>query len=167
MAIQDNSKKPYIIDNDTNIKIGIDLPIRRANTKEGFFASTSTTIEAVKNNIRNLIQTHQGERLMQPTLGLNLRNYLFNQITEDTVFKIQNEIMDIFEFWLPFVVVRDIQVKTADNDRTIDSNKMLINIVFSIQQDPNTTDSIQIIVADEVDTGQQSDTVGGSTVGGY
>jgi phage baseplate assembly protein W len=167
MAIQDNSKKPYIIDNDTNVYIGLDLPIRRANTKEGFFASTSTTIEAVKNNIRNLIQTHQGERLMQPTLGLNLRNYLFNQITEDTVFKIQNEIMDIFEFWLPFVVVRDIQVKTADNDRTIDSNKMLINIVFSIQQDPNTTDSIQIIVADEVDTGQQSDTVGGSTVGGY
>jgi phage baseplate assembly protein W len=167
MAIQDNSKKPYIIDNDTNIKIGIDLPIRRANTKEGFFASTSTTIEAVKNNIRNLIQTHQGERLMQPTLGLNLRNYLFNQITEDTVFKIQNEIMDIFEFWLPFVVVRDIQVKTADNDRTIDSNKMVINIVFSIEQDPNTTDSIQIVVADEVDTEQQSGTVGGTAVGGY
>jgi phage baseplate assembly protein W len=167
MAIQDNSKKPYIIDNDTNIKIGIDLPIRRANTKEGFFASTSTTIEAVKNNIRNLIQTHQGERLMQPTLGLNLRNYLFNQITEDTVFKIQNEIMDIFEFWLPFVMVRDIQVKTADNDRTINSNKMVINIVFSIEQDPNTTDSIQIVVADEVDTEQQSGTVGGTAVGGY
>ena len=167
MAIQDNSKKPYIIDNDTNIKIGIDLPIRRSNTKEGFFASTSTTIEAVKNNIRNLLNTHQGERLMQPTLGLNLRNYLFNQITEDTVFKIQNEIMDIFEFWLPFVMVRDIQVKTADNDRTIDSNKIVINIVFSIEQDPNTTDSIQIVVADEVDTGQGSGTVAGTTVGGY
>jgi len=167
MAIRDNSKKPYIIDNDTNIKIGIDLPIRRSNTKEGFFASTSTTIEAVKNNIRNLLNTHQGERLMQPTLGLNLRNYLFNQITEDTVFKIQNEIMDIFEFWLPFVMVRDIQVKTADNDRTIDSNKIVINIVFSIEQDPNTTDSIQIVVADEVDTGQGSGTVGGTTAGGY
>ena len=146
MAIKDTSKKPYIIDNDSNIKVGLDLPIRRTNTKEGFFASTSTTIEAVKNNIRNLVQTHQGERLMQPTLGLNLRNYLFNQITEDTIFKIQNEIMDIFEFWLPFVVVRDIQVKTADNDKTIDSNKMVINIVFSIQQDPNTLDSVQISI---------------------
>ena len=28
-----------------------------------------TTIEAVKNNIRNLLQTNEGERLMQPGIG--------------------------------------------------------------------------------------------------
>ena len=53
MAIKDTSRKPYIEDNDTNIRVGIDLPIRRGNDKDGFFATTSTTIEAVKNNIRN------------------------------------------------------------------------------------------------------------------
>ena len=29
MAIKDTSRKPFIEDNDTNVKIGIDLPIRR------------------------------------------------------------------------------------------------------------------------------------------
>ena len=29
MAIRDKSRKPFIEDNDTNVKIGIDLPIRR------------------------------------------------------------------------------------------------------------------------------------------
>ena len=29
MAIKDTSKKPYIQDIDTRVKIGIDLPIRR------------------------------------------------------------------------------------------------------------------------------------------
>ena len=66
MAIKDKSRKPYILDNDSNVKIGIDLPIRRDSGEDGFFASTSTTIEAVKNNIRNLLQTNQGERLFQP-----------------------------------------------------------------------------------------------------
>ena len=92
MAIKDTSRKPYIEDNDTNIKVGIDLPIRRGNDKEGFFATTSTTIEAVKNNIRNLLNTNQGERLFQPNIGINLRQYLFGQITEDTLLQIQESI---------------------------------------------------------------------------
>ena len=77
MAIKDTSRKPFIEDNDTNVKIGIDLPIRRDDGLGGFFASTSTTIEAVKNNIRNLLQTNEGERFFQPNLGLNLRTLLF------------------------------------------------------------------------------------------
>ena len=148
MAMKDTSKKPYIQDNDTNIFIGVDLPIRKSNGKEGFFASTSTTIEAVKNNIRNLLNTHQGERLMQPNLGLNLRKYLFNPINDETVFTIQEEILDIFEAWLPFVMITNIQIKTTDDDIGIDSSTLSINIVFSIEQDPDTLDSVQITITD-------------------
>ena len=86
MAIKDTTRKPYIEDNDENIFIGIDLPFRKSNSIEGYFASTSTTIEAVKNNIRNLVNTHQGERLMQPQLGINLRKYLFEQFSDDKDF---------------------------------------------------------------------------------
>ena len=74
MAIKDTSKKPFVEDRDSNIFIGIDLPFRKSDGSEGWFASTSTTIDAVKNNIRNLLMTHSGERLMQPNLGLNLSN---------------------------------------------------------------------------------------------
>ena len=83
MAIRDTAKKPYIQDNDTNVKIGIDLPIRRGDDRDGFFATTSTTIEAVKNNIRNLLQTDEGERFFQPNLGLNLKSVLFEEISDD------------------------------------------------------------------------------------
>ena len=48
-----------------SIFIGIDLPFRKGDA-EGWFASTTTTIESVKNNIRNLLQTNPGEILMQP-----------------------------------------------------------------------------------------------------
>ena len=83
MAIKDTSKKPFIEDRDDNVFIGIDLPFRKSDGIEGWFASTTTTIESVKNNIRNLLSTSAGERFLQPTLGLNLRRFLFDQMTEE------------------------------------------------------------------------------------
>ena len=145
MAIKDTSRKPFIEDNNDNISIGLDLPIRKSNGKEGYFASTSTTLEAVKVNIRNLLNTYQGERLMQPALGINLIKYLFNQITEETILGIQDDILDTFTTWLPFVEVRDIQVLTENNQNNI-SNIIRINIVFNITQDPNTLDSVQVSI---------------------
>ena len=147
MAIKDTTRKPYIEDNDENIFIGIDLPFRKSNGVEGYFASTSTTIEAVKNNIRNLINTHQGERLMQPRLGMNLRKYLFDQFTDDVVFSIQNDIVDTFRKWLPFIEIQDIQVNMNDND-SIGKNTMNITIVFNITQDPNTLESVSIEIGE-------------------
>ena len=94
MAVKDTSRKPYIQDNDTNVKVGIDLPIRRGNGADGFFATTATTIEAVKNNIRNLLQTNEGERFFQPRLGLNLKRLLFEHITEDNLVSVQDTIFD-------------------------------------------------------------------------
>jgi|TARA_R100000084_G_scaffold56494_1_gene23960 phage baseplate assembly protein W len=146
MAIKDTSRKPYIEDNDENIFIGIDLPIRKGDDKQGYFASTKTTIEAVKNNIRNLLNTHQGERLMQPNLGINLRKHVFEQINPGMVAQIREDIDSVFRFWLPFVEIRRINIKTHTTDSTVSPQTMLIDIVFNITQDPNTLESVQVEV---------------------
>ena len=142
MAIKDTSKKPYIVDNDTNIKVGIDLPIRRDDIKDGWFASTTTTIEAVKNNIRNLLQTEEGERFFQPNLGIGLRQLLFENITDKNLIGIQDSILDKIEFWLPFVEVRDIQVLSRNNTTDIGANEIRVKIFFNIKQDPDTLDAV-------------------------
>ena len=66
MPIKDLSKKQFVVDRDETVFIGIDLPFRRGTATEGWFASTTTTIDAIKNNIKNLLLTHKGERLLQP-----------------------------------------------------------------------------------------------------
>ena len=144
MAIKDTSRKPYIVDNDTNVKVGIDLPIRRGDDIDGFFATTSTTIEAVKNNIRNLLQTEEGERFFQPNLGIGLRKILFEHITNENLIGVQNTILDKIEFWLPFVEIRDIQVLSNDDDSSIGLNEIRVKILFNIKQDPNTLDSVTL-----------------------
>ena len=145
MAIKDTSKKPFIEDRDNNVFIGIDLPFRKSDGIEGWFASTTTTIKAVKNNIRNLLNTHKGERYMQPNIGLNLRKFQFEQFTDELRLQIENDILDTFEFWLPFVQVRDLEVQMSDATAgSVNNNKLIISVVFNITRDPNTLESVQV-----------------------
>ena len=78
MAVLDTNKtkKPYIVDRDENTFIGLDFPFRIGSTGEGWGASSQITLDAVKNNLKNLISTEVGERVFQPNLGVKLRQYL-------------------------------------------------------------------------------------------
>ena len=155
MAVKDTSRKPYIQDNDTRVKVGIDLPIRRGDDLDGFFATTSTTIEAVKNNIRNLLQTEEGERFFQPNLGLGLRSLLFEHITSENLITVQDAILDKMELWLPFVEVRDIQVLSTDDSTDVGVNEIRIKISFNIKQDPNTLDSVTLNFSSDITEGDR------------
>ena len=149
MAIKDTSKKPFIEDRDDNVFIGIDLPFRKSDGIEGWFASTTTTIEAVKNNIRNLLSTHKGERYMQPNIGLNLRKFLFEQFTDELRLQIENDILDTFDFWLPFIQVKDLKVEMSDATAgSVNNNKLIISVVFNITRDPNTLESVQVEIGE-------------------
>ena len=149
MAIKDTSKKPFIEDRDNNVFIGIDLPFRKSDGIEGWFASTTTTIEAVKNNIRNLLSTHKGERYMQPNIGLNLRKFLFEQFTDELRLQIENDILDTIDFWLPFIQVKDLKVEMSSATAgSVNNNKLIISVVFNITKDPNTLESVQVEIGE-------------------
>ena len=149
MAIKDTSKKPFIEDRDNNVFIGIDLPFRKSDGIEGWFASTTTTIEAVKNNIRNLLSTHKGERYMQPNIGLNLRKFLFEQFTDELRLQIENDILDTVDFWLPFIQVKDLKVEMSSATAgSVNNNKLIISVVFNITRDPNTLESVQVEIGE-------------------
>ena len=149
MAIRDKNKKQFIQDRDENVFIGIDLPFRKSNGVEGWFESTTDTISAVKNNIKNLLRTHKGERYLQPNLGLNLREVLFEQMTDDLRLRIETDIIDTFSFWLPFVQIRNLEIDmVSPEDNNIGNNKLYINILFNITRDPNTLESVQVEIGD-------------------
>ena len=118
---------------------GIDFPFGRVGGGDGYFKSTKTTVESIKNNIRLLLQTHRGERVFQPDLGMNLRSIIFEPLTEDITIQIENNIVDVFSKWLPFVDLRNIGIESRDN-----LNQVNINIDFSIRRAPNSLESVQV-----------------------
>ena len=142
MPILDRRSNQLIEDKDTRVSVGIDFPFARIPNQDGYFATTKTTIESVKNNIRLLLQTQKGERMFQPNLGMGIRRFLFEQITEDTQVQIENDIVDTFATWLPFVELREINIDLAEQDQ----NKINIKIVFNIKRAPNTIESVGVVL---------------------
>ena len=144
MAILDRRNNQLIEDKDTRVSVGIDFPFARVPNQDGYFSTTKTTIESVKNNIKLLLLTQKGDRLFQPNLGINLRRFLFEQITEDTSIQIENDIVDTFQTWLPFVELQDIQIDTSSENQS--SNRIKINITFNIRRAPNTSESVGVVL---------------------
>ena len=144
MPILDKRKNQFIEDQDARVSVGIDFPFARVPNQDGYFKTTKTTMDSIKNNIRLLLQTEQGERVFQPNLGMNLKRLLFEQITEDTSIEIENNIVDVFETWLPFVELKGIDVNIDPTNQ--EQNKIKINITFSIKRAPGTLESVGIIL---------------------
>ena len=159
MPILDRRKDRFVEDQDTRVSVGIDFPFGRVPNGDGYFKTTKTTIDSIKNNIKLLLQTNQGERMFQPNLGMNLRNLLFEPMTEDLTIQIENNIVDVFERWLPFVELRNINV-----ERRNETNQTKINIEFNIRRAPNSLESVQVTF-DGVGGGSSTITGGGATAG--
>ena len=139
MAILDRRKDRFVEDQDKRVSVGIDFPFGRVPNGDGYFKTTKTTIDSIKNNIKLLLQTNTGERVFQPNLGMNLRNILFEPMTEELTIEIENNIVDVFERWLPFVELRNIRV-----ERRNESDQVNINIEFNIRRTPGSLESVQV-----------------------
>ena len=142
MAILDRRNNQFIEDKDTRVSVGLDFPVARVPNGDGYFKTTKTTIESIKNNIKLLLKTQRGERVFQPNLGLDIRRFLFEQVTEDTQVQIENDIVDTFATWLPFVELREIDIDTSRQD----INQINIKIVFNIKRAPNTIESVGVVL---------------------
>ena len=147
MAIYDLDRKPFIVDNHEDIYVGIAIPFSRSADIDGYFTATKTVIEAVKVNIRSLMKTFRGERIFQPLIGSNLRQFMFEQVTDELIQKIKDDIRQQINTWLPFVMIDRLEVKLGpDEDGADGKNTIYIRIDFRITRVQNSLDSIDLKV---------------------
>ena len=105
-------------------------------------------LEAVRNNVKSLLLTERGERMMQPSLGLNLKKYLFEPLNDDLKLTIENEIFETFNFWLPFVNIVDLVIDTSGDVSDIGRNKIDISLKFNIKQNQNYFDTVDVTIGE-------------------
>ena len=87
---------------------------------------------AVKQSIKTLILTRNGDRLFRPHLGSNIYSYLFEPIMPQTTISIQKAIEDNINKYEPRVLLHDVNVVPE-----VDESRYTINITFSILNDPS------------------------------
>ena len=148
MAVIDTTKtnKPFVNDRDNTINIGLDMPFRVGVTGEGWGASTKITLKAVANNLKNLISTEVGERLYQPTLGVALRKFLFEPFSQDVVDGVSQAIYEAVNYWLPFVMIKNIEVNMSEIQSGDFRSTLEVKVTFSLNRDPNSNESIQVTI---------------------
>jgi phage baseplate assembly protein W len=125
-----------------NYKI-LGIGINRSSDSNGIFAVNYTTLSQAKDNLRNLILTKKGERLMQPEFGCDIWKILFEPI-DNIETSIENSILSAVSIWLPYLSINEIIFDYNDND--IDNNRIALDIKFSLQSNPSLLESIQINV---------------------
>ena len=116
--------------------ISVKLPLT-LDRNDGAYTMNKTVVESVKQNFKNLLLTSPGERIMDPTFGVGLRNLLFELNDTFTADEIRSRIVEQVAIYLPFITVLEINIVNADNAGSmspIGANAMSVGVVYHIQQ---------------------------------
>ncbi len=136
----------HVLDLDKDIAVGIPLPMNHPGKGaqsgqisgnyasgslggSGVFPLTYSTEAQAISNLKNLILTNKGERLMQPTLGGDLREMVFEPNTHRLKAKIEDILGKDIEYWLPYIIVDNI---SADQD--YDAYSVKIKLDFKVTE---------------------------------
>jgi phage baseplate assembly protein W len=112
--------------------IGITLPIQIGNTA---FNQSFKTAEQASSNIKNLLLTKRGERIMQPNFGSGLQELLFEFNYDALAEKIEDAVTSALENWLPYISVDQIDITASDLDK--DNNTVNVSIKFRVSGNPD------------------------------
>ncbi len=132
--------------------MGINLKFPLRAFRKGFFEMNNTTRDAVREDIKILLLTKKGERVVNPTIGTNipiLLGELFEPIKKiEMESRIGAEIKDALATWMPYVTLEAIEIFTVDNPPpmgvNIRENDILVSMDYILQDAGGLRDSIQL-----------------------
>ena len=95
----------------------------------------------IRQNLKMLLLTDKGERVMEPDFGVGMKRFLFENFTESTFAKIERSILDQSAIYLPVINIQEIVFdRLPDNE-----NGLLVKIAYSIPN-LNTADLLEFTI---------------------
>jgi len=95
----------------------------------------------VKQNMKMLILTNPGERVMEPDYGVGIREFLFESFESDVFERIDNKIRQQVSQYMPAVTIRKLQFANSSPD----TNTLSLYLEYSIPQ-ISTSDLLEITI---------------------
>ena len=99
--------------------------------KDGPYRLNKETPELIRQNLKMVLLTIPGEKVMDPKFGVGLSRYVFENFGQDLDSQIIGEINLQVEKYLPYVYLQNIVVQPA----SIDENVLDITISYQIPGD--------------------------------
>tara|TARA_A100001201_G_C4078779_1_gene198254 strand:+ start:585 stop:998 length:414 start_codon:yes stop_codon:yes gene_type:complete len=108
---------------DTRVNVGLQFPLTFPSFKN------QTTTKQVATNLRNLILTMKGERVMFPDFGSNIYNLLFEPISADNLsIACKDTIDEAVERYMPYVTIDSVTV-----EEEFDRNLVNIKVDYRVK----------------------------------
>jgi len=118
---------------------GVALPLNRSSA-DGFVMIKSLK-RLIRQNLKMLILTNPGERVMRPNFGVGIKTYLFTNYGQNIEAQINSKIRKQVNTYMPAVSI----VKILFDDTDPDRNQLSITLIYSIP-DINVKDLLQITI---------------------
>jgi phage baseplate assembly protein W len=115
---------------------GLDFPFTASRSND-YVGLTSTPESEVKSMLIHLLLTRRGSRYYLPDFGTNLYQYIFEPLDDITLGKIENEIQDAIEKYIPNLKLNAINItKVGDEpeflNNTEKEHQIRINLDYTI-----------------------------------
>ena len=127
-------KNKFVDDLNANQAIGVSIPFSSTSV----FNQTFDTATQIKSNLINYFLTNKGERLLNPTYGGDLRNFLFEQLTINTDVDIRTYLVNQIS-----TVFNNITIEELDINFDEERNQMNISFNFTYNTSGE-TDTIEL-----------------------
>ena len=106
--------------------LAVKLPL--IYSQENGYMMIKSMLPMIQQNLKMLLLTDPGERVMIPTFGVGLRRYLFENFTETTYARIRQKINQQARTFMPYITINNIQFSPSD----IDNGRLSIVINYVV-----------------------------------
>ncbi len=105
------------------------LPLLHDKTGDGLYGLNKTLSDTVKQNLKMLILTNPGERIMDSNFGVGIRRFIFEQDTDQLRQKLSTRITEQITKYLNYVVISDIIISPPNSN---DENLLFLKIIYYV-----------------------------------
>lgn len=107
----------------------VKLPIVYDKSEDGPYALNKSLLQSIKQNLKMLVLTNPGERIMDSNFGVGLSRLLFEPDTEELRDRIENRINTQISKYLNYISVQEINISPVGSN---EQNTIYINIRYSV-----------------------------------
>ena len=137
--------------------ISVRLPLS-IDATDGPYSLHKNLKESVKQNLKMLLLTIPGERVMDPNFGVGLLKFLFENDTQDLRSKLHERIRNQVNTYLPFLKVRETISPTLESSGNSSARQINITINYYIEPIAE-SDILNITLTDASSEGENLTTI--------
>jgi len=111
--------------------LSVALPLTMSEVFGAYNLNTNF-FDLAQQNLKMLMLTAPGEKMMDPNFGVGLKTYLFEMNAEDTYDRITEKILEQVQIYLPFIEINDIKYSIPENNPDLFPHNLSVGITFTI-----------------------------------